>query len=111
MPPPPTRRAFLPSALELCYPEKVVKRAEIKPPIKSWLSLAQVMINGLCSLTQRRKGSRERAADGSFQLITEAQQHVFRRAGTSVCSCGPATGTGGAITALRDESGAPVGES
>lgn len=75
--PPPTHThtnhpAFLPSALEQRQPEKVVKGAGIKPAIKSWLSQVQVMINGSYPLTQRRKGSREGAADGSFQLITKA---------------------------------------
>lgn len=50
---------------------KAVKEPGSNLPIKRWLSHTQVMINGLYSLTRRRKENRERATDGSFQLITK----------------------------------------
>ncbi len=63
--------ATLPLPLWQHQPEREsCQSAGIKPPIKRWLSHTQVMINGLYSLTQRRKENRGWATDGSFQLIT-----------------------------------------
>lgn len=74
---PPAALASLPPCLcpssNTIQKRESCQRARIKPPIKRWLSHTQVMINGLYSLTQRRKENRERATDGSFQLITKAQ--------------------------------------
>lgn len=73
------------------------------------LSHTQVMINGLYSLTRRRKQNRESATDGSFQLITNSTGTCVEKTRHPPCvRAAPQLAL--AITALRDESVSPFRE-
>lgn len=89
-----------PLTLKQHQPERAgCQKVGIKPRIKHWLSHAQVMINGLYSLTRRRKENTERATDGSFQLITKhsnmclkkKKDRAFSRVGAAQQLARPAT--------------------